>query len=164
MKASKLIRYRLCVSRYFPKGHKKEGLETNFINSINSLSKIHTIRANYSLWEERMKKVQEGKAVIELYYWIGKPYRSTQETFKILDKDSGCGVQKLEFQEMIMTTSPVIITRKKGVLRIFKTKEQIELSSLASNDGLSYDDFQSWFDKYDLSEPMAIIHFTKFRY
>ena len=27
-----------------------------------------------------------------------------------------------------------------------------------------YDDFKEWFKGYDLSKPMAIIHFTAFRY
>ena len=37
---------------------------------------------------------------------------------------------------------------------------------LAENDGLTFADWKAWFSnpKYDLSEPMAIIHFTKFRY
>ena len=37
---------------------------------------------------------------------------------------------------------------------------------LAENDGLTLADWEAWFSnpKYDLSEPMAIIHFTKFRY
>ena len=33
-----------------------------------------------------------------------------------------------------------------------------------TNDGLSLDDWFSWFNDYNLSKPMAIIHFTNFRY
>ena len=36
--------------------------------------------------------------------------------------------------------------------------------TLAKNDGLSDDDFREWFKKIDFSKPMAIIHFTDFRY
>lgn len=40
----------------------------------------------------------------------------------------------------------------------------IDREILANNDGLSKEDWQEWFRGYDLSKPMAIIHFTKFRY
>ena len=171
MKTPKIKRYRLAVSRTFPATHPKSGQPTNFVDSIKvslafggSGNKLHTIRANYPLWDKRIKAVQEGKAVIELFYWEGKPYKSLQLVFAKLDKDSGCGVQVLEFEEMIMTESPVLITKYKGLLRIFRTKTKIELEDIAKNDGLSLEDFKSWFRKYDLSKPMAIIHFTKFRY
>ena len=155
MKANRLIRYRLCVSRYFPKGHEKEGLDTNFINSINSLSKIHTIRANYPLWEKRIKKVQEGKAVIELYYWAGKPYRSGHVMFKTIDKSCECGVQELIWSEdNSMCMRP----------RLYNTCEILNEEILAKNDGLELIDFKNWFKGYDFTKPMAIIHFTKFRY
>ena len=36
--------------------------------------------------------------------------------------------------------------------------------TISKNDGLLLDDFKAWFKGYDLSEPMAIIQFTKFRY
>jgi hypothetical protein len=42
--------------------------------------------------------------------------------------------------------------------------DSMEISELAKNDGLSENDFCEWFRKYDLSKPMAIIHFTNFRY
>ena len=42
--------------------------------------------------------------------------------------------------------------------------QRIELPLLAKNDGLSFNDWFYWFEKYDLSKPLAIIHFTKFRY
>lgn len=35
---------------------------------------------------------------------------------------------------------------------------------LARNDGLTLEDWREWFRGYDLSKPMAVIHFTKFRY
>lgn len=33
-----------------------------------------------------------------------------------------------------------------------------------NNDGLSEVDWRNWFERYDLTEPLAVIHFTKFRY
>ena len=35
---------------------------------------------------------------------------------------------------------------------------------LANNDGLTLRDWCAWFKDYDLSKPLAIIQFTKFRY
>jgi hypothetical protein len=101
-----------------------------------------------------MKEVQEGRAVIELFYWSGKPYNSPQVVFATLDKDSGCGVQRLGFSnnriDCLSTDKPHPVG--------------LSVENLAKNDGLSLEDFKEWFKGYDLSEPMAIIHFTNFRY
>ena len=35
---------------------------------------------------------------------------------------------------------------------------------IAINDGLTLKDWDDWFSDYDKTEPLAIIHFTKFRY
>lgn len=169
MKAQKIKRYRLGVSRNFPTTHPRKGEPTGFadkichvlngtIDWINSEkpfygTKIHTIRANYPLWEKRMKEVQAGRAVIELFYWSGKPYNSPQVVFAKLDKDSGIGVQKIDsfmWQYAYVKSTDKI--------------ELIEIETLSKNDGLSLDDFKAWFKGYDLSQPMAIIQFTKFRY
>ena len=177
----KLIRYRLPVSRRFPKGHPRQGEETRFIQKILANEninadievfktpefcdysrhdfepKLHTIRANYLLWEKRMKKVQAGEAVIELFYWEGKPYRSKQIVFATLNKDSGCGVQIIEFckdKDGVPSIKYPIIGRK----------AEPEIADVAKHDGLSLEDFKAWFKGYDLSKPLAIIQFTKFRY
>ena len=172
MKTQKIKRYRLGVSRIFPKGHPRAIEPTYFVEQIkNSLiefsdeascydngdvivnKKLHTIRSNYPLWEKRMKEVQEGRAVIELFYWSGKPYNSPQIVFATLDKDSGCGVQELSYHGLM------------PCVRIGEHEQNALITSdLAKNDGLSFDDFKAWFKGYDLSEPLAIIHFTKFRY
>jgi hypothetical protein len=50
-------------------------------------------------------------------------------------------------------------------MKIDEIIERLEYyNELSKNDGLSLPDFKAWFKNYDLSEPMAIIHFTKFRY
>lgn len=185
MKPTKLIRYRLGVSVIFPKTHPRVGEETYFrekilfalgcpdcetkqdlsgkyISPCNSCwchaqltPKIHTIRSNYPFWEKRMKKVQAGEAVIELFHWSGKPYDSNQIVFATLDKDSGCGLQKLGWTIDNSGDNRPILSENCEIL-----SENI----LARNDGLSLEDFKAWFKSYDLTKPMAIIHFTKFRY
>lgn len=111
-----------------------------------------------------MNEVQAGKAVIELFFWSGSPYNSKHDGSKqvvlaTLDKASGCGVQKLEF-----SASGLI-----GMIKIDddfpeNTNGGYPISELAMNDGLSLEDFNAWFKGYDLSKPLAIIQFTKFRY
>ena len=149
--------YVLTISNTFPKTHKKSGLETNFIQKINGLTKLHTIRGNYKLWKKRFEKIEAGEACLSVRYWSGKPYSSKQvEAFNLKNVD-GITVEKLEFFE-----------DKDGVpalkYPLINNKVQLILYTLADNDGLSLSDFKEWFKNYDLSQPMAIIHFTHFKY
>ena len=158
--------YVLMVAREFPQTHQRKGEATNFVDSIKlqiafgGNGKKHTIRKNYPLWEKRINEVLEGNAIISLRYWSGKPYKSPQVEFATLDKDSGCGVQLLRFPAIS------ICERKETPLSVLidKAKSIYNIDLVAENDGLSLEDFKSWFQRYDLIKPMAIIHFTKFRY
>ena len=169
--------YVLTVSRFFPTTHKRKGEPTCFVEKImesvdeitipnqapeflnftrhNYTPKLHTIRSNYPLWERRIKEVQEGKAVLSLRYWSGRPYSSKQVEFAVLDKDSGCGIQDLIFLNRNIL-DPIIAINSDCL--------ELDINDLYENDGLSFNDFKEWFKKYDLSKPMAIIHFTRFRY
>ena len=159
--------YVLTVSRTFPKTHKRAGEETFFKERILSAlskdllmwNKIHTIRANYVLWANRIKEIQEGKAILSIRYWSGKPYNSKHVEICQLDKNSGCGLQELNFLDSRFDF-PYVYCMHNPLTRVFKGLQR----DLAKNDGLSLDDFKDWFRKYDLSKPMAIIHFTTFRY
>jgi hypothetical protein len=165
----KLKTYVLTVREYFPKTHKQVGEKTYFEQKIRNnfenvpvmdigysiLFKIHTIRANYPLWKNRIDEVNKGNAILSVRYWSGKPYNSKQIEIIQFDKDSGIGVQKIEFDGL------------KNDLDLFSIDRDpfnASIENLANNDGLSLKDFKSWFKGYDLTEPMAIIHFTKFRY
>ena len=184
----KIKRYRLSISRTFPATHNRKGEKTHFVDSIFSalkqnipcdhcsygisecgnhcfyyllqpMPKLHTIRANYSLWEKRIAEVQAGRAVIEPYYWIGKPYNSSQVVFATLDKDSGIEIQKLFIypdETSNIWNSDGISSGKYPVVKFW--------DELAKNDGLSLEDFKEWFKKYDRHLPLAIIQFTNFRY
>lgn len=172
--------YVLTVSRVFPTTHKRRGEKTHFPDGIlNVLSstnpewrkyineqylsarKLHTIRSNktgtaYNRWSKKIKEIQEGKAILSIRYWSGKPYNSKQVEICQLDKDSGIGVQKIWFYQSLLRF-PRIQTESDSVLAV-------KPSFLANNDGLTIEDFESWFKGYDLSKEMAIIHFTSFRY
>lgn len=157
--------YVLTVSITFPKTHRRAGDPTYFkeklINGLAQLKgedcKIHTIRANYELWSKRIKEIQEDKAILSIRYWSGKPYNSKQVEICRLDKDSGIGLQKLGFY-YDRIEEPFIDTPEQHIGYVGKTE------LITQNDGLSLDDFKEWFRKYDLSKPIAIIHFTSFRY
>lgn len=120
------------------------------------LVKLHTIRSNYPLWEKRITEIQEGRAVLSIRQWQDKPYRSKQVEIARLTADNGIGIQKLSFDK-----------DKDGVpsLKYFNINgKYVDREMLANNDGLSLEYWQEWFRGYDLSKPMAVIHFTKFRY
>ena len=163
----KLKTFILTVSRNFPTTHKRKGEPTYFedkilkrysdFNNFLGWQKLHTIRSNYELWSKRIKQIQEGKAILSIRYWSGKPYNSKQVEICRLDKDSGIGVQELTFDVPCGDFS----------IRNNYTEfwnNSYKMAELAKNDGLSPDDFKEWFRKYDLSKTMAIIHFTSFRY
>jgi len=170
-KVESIKTYVLMISRTFPAYHQRKGEQTYFadkilkqysdFNNFLGWQKIHTIRNNYKLWKKRIEKIQAGKAVLSVRYWSGSPYNfkkdnSKQIEFLRLDKDSGIGIQLLKFCDQDIT-SPMVDY-------FFMTYKYISVEDLAKNDGLSFDDFEWWFEKYDLSEPMGIIHFTDFRY
>ena len=161
--------YVITLSRSFLTKHSKAGEPTNFRDAFNAgqvfnrgpeclylRPKLHTIRANYPLWEKRIKEVQEGKAFLSVRQWTGKPYRSKQVEIARLTAKEGVGIQKLSFDKDRDGVSSFKFFDIDG--RCFDRK------TLANNDGLSLEDWCDWFRGYDLSKPMAIIHFTKFRY
>ena len=172
--------YVLTVSLTFPKTHKRAGDYTFFSEKIllaigkieeakfieefgELLFKLHTIRANYELWAKRIKEIQEGKAILSIRYWSGKPYHSKQVEICRQDKDSGIGIQELVFssESNPLPFSDVGIHSENAVVwKAFDFNE----CKIYQNDGLSLEDFKDWFRKYDLSKSMAIIHFTSFRY
>ena len=152
------------LSRVFPKTHPRAGEDTGFkpkvFASFNNmpcyLKKLHTIRANYPLWKERFDEVQRGEAIINLRQWLGEPYRSKTVLIKTLTAADGIGLQRLDFKMPDRGDQPFYVIDDS----MFFTTGKV----LAQNDGLSLDDWQSWFKDYDWSQPLAIIHFTPFRY
>ncbi|RZL47547.1 MAG: hypothetical protein EOP00_11600 [Pedobacter sp.] len=147
----------LIISRYFPKTHSKGGQDTDFLDKIFfNKTKKHTIRGNYNLWKKRIDEVLQGKAIISLRYWSGKPYNSKQVEITQFNQTSYIGIQKLFFEDNCIDI-PIVFVPGVGAV-----EQSIE--TIANNDGLTLPDFKEWFAKADLSEPMAIIHFTDFRY
>jgi len=161
--------YVLIVSLTFPATHKRKGEPMYFREKIWSAlgvcsdkiyeefggmptPKIHTIRANYSYWKKRIDQVMEGKAILSIRFWEGKPYGSKQIEICQLDKFDGVGIQKAELNFSTL------------VSKVDGNAWNQNIDSIAKNDGLSFEDFKEWFKGYDLKKPMAIVHFTPFRY
>lgn len=140
--------YVLIISEFFPKTHNKAGLPTGFINAISSFNKIHTIRGNYELWKKRAEKINRGEATLSVRCWTDKPYNSKQREVFVFEK---VGVEKIFFDDYLYSCQ--IEDRRFG-----------DMWLLSENDGLSDVDFENWFKGYDFLKPMAIIHFTNFRY
>lgn len=143
--------YVLTVSKHFPKTHKRAGQSTGFVENINKLfiadcEKIHTIRSSYELWSKRANEINAGKAVLSIRYWSEKPYRSKQVEI--------CRLQKIGIEKLEQPDNFVYATIGDNA---------IDWETVAKNDGLSFDDFCEWF-KSRQKEPMAVIHFTNFRY
>lgn len=161
MKKKKI--YVLMLSRLFPASHPKAGERTYFREKIvvaGKLSsrqvdfpKLHTIRANYEFWKKRMEEIQRGEAILSIRQWEGKPYRSKQAEILQLGAEDGIGIQQLLYEDKLFEDD------------FFKVNGQgVDIIQLAHNDGLTFDNWADWFKHYDLSKPLAIIHFTPFRY
>ena len=143
------------VAQKFPKGHPNAGQDTEFPLAIKYYDKIHTIRANYALWEKRFRKIAAGEAVLSLRIWADKPYMSKQLEIFRYDRTHGIGLEKLALETYKVDDD--------GIWYADLISGSF-LKDLAKHDGLSVVDFKDWFAKVSKLEPFAIIHFTSFRY
>jgi hypothetical protein len=138
--------YVLMVSEKFPKNHKRKGELTFFPYKIKNGEKIHTIRANYKLWEKRISEIKKSQAKLSVRVWEGEPYKSKQkEIFEFIGENQ-IDIQKLEEPDNFVWATV--------------DGKMINWGEIAKNDGLSFDDFCDWF-KVRSNKPMAIIHFSK---
>ena len=136
------------VSRVFPSYHKNKGELTRFEQKIREKNKIHTIRANYEKWKRKIDQIRNGEAVLSIREWQGVPYHSKQNYLFYYNQEDALEVSKLTKDENGYLINDTI---------------RVSEEELAKNDGLTLDEFQEWFKVFP-SEPMAIIHFTGFRY
>lgn len=143
--------YVITLSQVFPVTHFRAGEPTGFREAFRK-TKLHTIRANYELWKKRFEKIEKGEARLSIRQWTGKPYRSKQVEIACLTREDGIGIQKLTVAGCA-TIHPM-----------FADETTVCSKELAYNDGLSSLDWNNWFSRYNLTEPLAIIHFTKKRY
>lgn len=148
----KLITYVLTISLKFPATHRRKGEQTNFYTLILRGHKKHTIRGNYELWRKRFDKIKEGKAILSVRCWEGKPRNSKQIELLQFDNTKGIGIEKIVFDDYLYTC---LINDKR-----FEFNSEM----IAENDGLNSMDFEEWFKGFDMSKEAVIIHFGPFRY
>ena len=110
--------YVLTISQVFPQSHNRKGEPTNFIVSIAKFEKIHTIRANYELWEKRIAEINKGNAVLSVRVWTGKPYRSKQREMFAFES---VGIEKLTF-----FNGELVFAKKKALSHICLQKLQVK--------------------------------------
>ena len=165
--------YVLTLSKTFPAKHPRKGEPTFFKDKIHAAithndeywNKLHTIRSNYELWSKRFEQIESGNAVLSIRCWTGKPYHSKQMEICKLTNEDGIGLQRLQFIPLNNDLGNFITSID---FRCHRMPEALNLAhELASNDGLTFADWKEWIFgsiKYNISKPLAIIHFTKFRY
>lgn len=159
--------YVITLSQVFPVTHSRKGEPTGFkdkfLNAIKAVPeewwKLHTIRANCDLWKKRFEKIEKGEACLSIRQWAGKPYRSKQVEIARLTREDGIGIEIVKFTEHLECQT---IYCNNDFFR--KRVTCFRPNDFSHNDGLSLDDWKEWFKSYDLSKPLAIIHFTSFRY
>ena len=160
--------YVITLSQVFPVTHVRNGEPTGFkdkfLAAIKQVEgewlKLHTIRANYELWKKRFDEIAAGKACLAIRQWTGRPYKSKQVELARLTREDGIGLQKLEIVKERLNSIPILLGYVDGALQ----EGHKFFPLLAVNDGLSFEDWNEWFKKYNLSKPLAIIHFTPMRY
>lgn len=139
------------LSRFFPKGHIREGEPTCFVEklvksghkitfeTLNNLGyknlitfmnfmetvqpKYHTIRSG--------NKVKVGDK-IQFFVWSNKPYRS--KWIKIAEPIEVKKVWDFELIDGFITIGD---------------SNYVNLNNVAKNDGLSYEDFKAWFGNFE---------------
>ena len=147
--------YVLTLSVTFPKWHPKAGQPTYF------KEKMH----NGLLWDKGMNigysqtpsYAVSGDIQLKLHT-IRANYELWRKRFEQIE--DGIGLQKLELKLASYLPFYIEVDR----IDEDRRKDAIHVGLLAHNDGLSLNDWQDWFRNYDLSKPLAIIHFTNFRY
>ena len=173
--------YVITLSRNFPAKHPRHGEPTNFdIQTANAFLKMnkkgiffpkygmkfHTIRGNYELWSKRFEQIYAGKACLSLRYWTGKPYHSKQTEIVKLTKEDGIGLQHAYIERLQYIGRNDMKLSLRVVRDYWQTEDHIvDGETMAKNDGLSsLRDWVPFFNGHNISKPLAIIHFTKFRY
>jgi hypothetical protein len=123
----------LTFSKVFPKSHINAGEPTVFKGKILSGEKIHTIRPETNKW-----KIGDQ---ISMRYWEGKPYHSKQEIF--CEKFE---VVELVDMNMCITENKIDFLFSNCLETILNKEFKKELfTKIANNDGLTFEQFESWF-------------------
>lgn len=140
------------LCKKFPATHPKAGVPTGFESKLKNGTKIHTIRHNAKgVWDERYKGISSGRKYLSVREWTGRPYNSEQREF--------ARYEEIGLQHITMTYGS-----SDAVPQIWIDDKRVPIEVVAKNDGLSVEDFISWFFTKDNVFEGVVIHFTDFRY
>lgn len=142
----------LPLASRFPAGHLKRGQLTGFPEKVIKGTKIHTFREDPGKWAYNMELINSHNAELSIRRWIGRPYHTPQLEVKRLKK---IGIQQVQMTWESDIEQPTVFIDGKRILNV---------EQLAANDGMTLDDFVSWFFKTSNTFEGVIIHFTDFRY
>lgn len=157
--------YVLMVAKYFPATHPRAGEETFFkekmlCGALYRDAKIHTMRLNYDRWKMIVDEVNAGRAILSVRQWKGKPYNTKQEEFLQITKN--LGIQKVKTWVVAGKIFGGEVDIRREALVDDIRLSQPSIFDLAHNDGLSRDDFESWFGLKTFEG--CILHFSRLRY
>lgn len=157
----------ITLSRVFPKVHPRHNEPTLFKehlgNTLNNTSngngkrKLHTIRMNFDRWRHNIDKINNGDFFLSIRQWSGAPYRSKQvEIYQ---------VRKVGYQRITL----IYDSKTDEMSCYIDGTAHYDIERLAANDGLSLEDFKSWFFPPATRQERnvihgIIIHFTDYRY
>lgn len=171
----------LPLASRFPVGHLKKGQITGFpekvIKGTKRVSKKYLAPSIYSYpywrlksnirfykgvfclfghppgkWAYNVELINSHDAELSIRRWIGRPYHTPQLEVKRLKK---IGIQQVQMTWESDIEQPTVFIDGKRILNV---------EQLAANDGMTLDDFVSWFFKTSDTFEGVIIHFTDFRY
>lgn len=144
----------LMLSQKFPVTHSRSGEPTRFRYGFG-VSKLHTIRKNKKgYWDKCAQEINEGKAILSVREWTGRPYRSKM---RILAEYKKIGLQHITMSRSSEFPMPTAHVDGKFV----------SIYELALNDGLDLPDFIEWFfpnNECDSIFQGVILQLTDFRY
>lgn len=158
----------ITLSRVFPKVHPRHNEPTLFKEHLgNTLRnshdgedkrKLHTIRTNFDRWKHNIDKINNGDFFLSVRQWSAAPYRSKQIEIYQLRKHIG-------YQRITL----IYDNKHDSISAYIDGVSFSDIERLAANDGLSLEDFKSWFFPPATRQERnvihgVIIHFTDYRY
>lgn len=155
-KPKKILTYVISIADKFPPCHPKNRQPTEFLKSVLSGEKTHTVRGNYEKWVQRAEKINNGEAILSLRRWDGKPYGKGVKPVEVA-RYTKIQVQALEINPLRIYSVLIDGGKCNGQGQPYKDI----LPEIAKNDGFSsVADFLAWFKNGTLIDG-CIIHFTE---
>ena len=145
----KLKVYVITLSRVFPVSHPKAGLKTYFKTKLEN---THVVP-----FDPNGDSVPDGQPQLKRHT-IRANYELWRKRFEQIERGEAC----LSIRQW---TGKPYASKQIEIARLTKYDGHFSNEEfLANNDDLTLRDWCAWFKDYDLSKPLAIIQFTKFRY